>query len=62
MSSTVGNRNYFTGKVTYFTKFIPRGQITMNIVTDPFPSDSDILYIEMYSQRQEVCEVGFRSP
>ena len=37
--STVGKWNYFTGKVTYFTTFIGCGQISMNIVVDPFSSD-----------------------
>ncbi len=52
LKRTVGKRNYFTRKVTYFTRIIACGQITMKIVTD----------IEMYSHRQEAREVGFRSP
>ncbi len=36
---TVGKRNYFTRKVTYFTMFIVCGQISVNIAIGPFPSD-----------------------
>ncbi len=72
---TVGKRSYFTRKVTYFTTFIGCGQISMNFAIDPCVSTSlvgnyqgkigeipDILYIEMYSNRQEAREVGIRSP
>ncbi len=46
--STVGKRNYFTRKVTYFTIFIGCWQISVNVAIDPFPSDFYLHFFPYY--------------